>query len=134
MILSVKDMKALLFLLAFAVFLSGCYVRFVEGADSPVAKYVGRKAEVTKKIAVYDRGAFGMLGVPIGEWPISKKEEIKISLEPGVTFEIIGVASRRIESGKHYYLVCRYRTEGKEVTFDYLADGKFIGPDYISWQ
>ena len=113
---------------------SGCHMRSVEGADSPLAQYVGRHAEIRKTIVVYDRGAFGRLGVPAGEWPMSKKEEVKISLEPGATFEVIGVASRRIESGKHYYLACRYRTAGEEVTFDYPADGKFIGADYISWR
>ncbi len=48
-------------------------------------------------------------------------------------FEVIGVSSRRLESGKHYYLVCRYRSAGEEMTFDYPAEGKYIGPAYISW-
>ena len=127
-------MKALLLSLFIVFLLSGCYMRSVEGADSPFAQYVGRHAEVRKQIVVYDRGAFGRLGIPAGEWPVSKKEEVKVSLEPGATFEVIGVASRRIESGKHYYLACRYRTTGEDVTFDYPADGKFIGADYISWR
>ncbi|MFA5264061.1 MAG: hypothetical protein WC378_09540 [Opitutaceae bacterium] len=127
-------MKSLFPILAFAFVLSGCYVRFVEGADSPLAQYVGRHAEVRKKVIVYERGVFfGRFGVPAGEWPVSKKEEVKATLEPGLSFEVVAVSSRRTESGKHYYLVCRYHTAGEEVTFDYPADGKFIGYDYILW-
>jgi hypothetical protein len=125
-------MKTLLVFLL--LLLSGCYVRSLEGKDTALAQYVGRHAEVRKQIVVYEQGAFGRLGRPAGEWPVSKKEVPKISLEPGATFEVIGVASRRTESGKHYYLACLYRTAGEDVTFDYRADRKFIGADYISWR
>lgn len=57
-----------------------------------------------------------------------------MELEPGARFEVIGVSSRRLESGKHYYLACFYRTAGGEVTFDYPADGNFIGTDHLSWR
>ena len=127
-------MKPLLLFLAVAFVLSGCHVRLVEGSDSPLAKYVGRRAEVRKKVVVYDHGVFGRLGVPAGEWPVSEKEEVKMTLEPGASFEVVGVSSRRIESGKHYYLACRYRVAGEDVMFDYPADEKFIGTDYISWR
>lgn len=127
-------MKLLLPLLALTFVLAGCWVRFAEGGDSPYAAYVGRHAEVRKKIVVYDRGSFGMLGIPAGEWPVSKSEKVRVSLEPGATFEIIGVASRRIDSGKHYYFACRIRAAGEEVNFDYPADGKLIGADYLSWR
>jgi len=126
--------KSLFLFLALAFVLSGCPVRLVEGSDSPLAQYVGRRAEVRKKIVVYDQGAFGRLGVPANEWPMSKKEKVQTSLEPGAIFEVIGVASRRIESGKHYYLACRYHAAGEEVMFDYPADEKFIGADYLSWR
>jgi hypothetical protein len=127
-------MKSFLPLLVFVFVLSGCYFRSVEGADSPLAQYVGRQAEVRKRIVVYDRGMWGRLGVPAGEWSIAPKEKVTIALEPGARFEVIGVASRRIESGKHYYLACRYRAAQADVTFDYPADDKFIGADFLSWR
>jgi hypothetical protein len=127
-------MKPLLSFLILALALSGCYLRMEEGADSPLAHYVGRHAEVAKKIVIYDSGVFGRLGVPADEWPRSKKEKVTMSLEPGMSFEVIGVSSLRTESGKHRYLVCRHRTSSEEVTFDYPAGGKFIGAGYISWR
>jgi hypothetical protein len=128
-------MKTLLLLMvALAFVLAGCCVRLSEGTNSPVAQYVGRSAEIKKKIVVYERGVFGRLGVPAGEWPSSQNDKVKVTLEPGAIVEVTGVASRRLESGKHYYLACRYRGVDEEVTFDYPADEKFLGPGYISWR
>lgn len=109
-------------------------MRFGEDSKSGLAEYVGRRAEVRKQIIVYDRGIFGRLGVPAGEWPIGRRDEVLAKLDPGAIFEVIGVASRRIESGKHYYLACRYRLADKEVTFDYPAEAKFIKAEYLVWQ
>ena len=127
-------MKSLVLFLSFVFVLSGCHVRLVEGSDSPPSRFVGRRAEVRTKVVVYDRGVFGLLAVPAGEWPASKEEKMTATLEPGASFEVVGVSSRRIESGKHYYLACRCRVAGKEMMFDYPADEKFIGADYISWR
>jgi hypothetical protein len=127
-------MKPLHSILVFAFVLSGCFMRSVEAPESPLARYVGRHAEFRKRIVVYDHGVAGRLGVPAGEWPASKEEEVKMTLEPGARCEIIGVSSRLIPSGKHYYFVCRYRMAGEEVAFDYPADEKFIGADYILWR
>ena len=126
-------MKPFLLLSVFAFVFSGCHLRFVEGTDSPYAKYVGRHAEVRQKIAIYDQGFSGRLGIPVGEWPMSKGAKISLTIEPGTGIEIIGVSSRKTESGKHYYLTCRHRIDGKEVIFDYPANAKFIGADYLSW-
>lgn len=120
--------------LVLVLVLSGCYLRFNEGADSPFAQYVGRQATVKRTVLIYDYGILGALGAPAGEWPVSKGQQVKATLEPGAVFEVVGASSRRIESGKHYYLACRYHAAGEEVLFDYPADGQFIGAAYLSFR
>lgn len=127
-------MKPFVLFLTVAYILSGCYSRVVQGSDAPLAAYVGRLAEVRKNVIIFDRGIFGRLGVPAGEWPISKDEIVKTSLEPGASFKVTGVVSRRIDSGKHYYFACRYDRPGEEVTFDYPADAKYIDGDHLTWR
>ena len=114
--------KYILCVLLFGIFwhLTGCYIRFEENEDSPYHEYIGKYAETTIDIIILDGGwwnFFGRMGVPDdGRWRINHRIG---TLPAGSVIKITGISSRRLESGKNYYLECLHDADGKKITFDY---------------
>ena len=113
--------KYILCVLLFVVFwhLTGCYIRFEENKNSPYHEYVGKYAETTIDIVIIGRGwggLFGRLGIPVGTWRINRRIG---TLPAGSVIKITGTSSRRLESGKNYYLECLHDADGEKITFDF---------------
>ena len=69
--------------------------------------------------------SISIIGGFILTWVCAGRKKFVV-VPAGTRLEIIGISTRRIESGKWYYFECRYETGGEKVLFDYPISKRYL--------